>query len=138
MTKDGATIARDFALQDRFENMGVQLIKDVAAKTNAATGDGTTTAMVLARFIIHQGFRNIAAGANAVEMKKGVQGRPSWPARPSSEWLRRSKPARSSLRSQPSLSGDAQIGGMIAEAMDMLGPDGAIIVGREATKPSWI
>ena len=128
VTKDGATIARDFALQDRFENMGVQLIKEVAAKTNAATGDGATTAMVLARFIIHQGFRNIAAGANAVEMKKGVQGAAQLAGAAVKRMAAPVKTREVIAQVAAVASGDAQIGGMIAEALDMLGPDGAIIV----------
>lgn len=128
VTKDGATIAKDFALQDRFENMGVQLIKEVAAKTNAAAGDGTTTAMVLARFIIHEGFRSIAAGANPVELKKGVQGAAQLTAAALKRMAAPVKTREVVAQVAAIAAGDASIGEMIAMAMDTLGPDGVIIV----------
>ncbi len=128
VTKDGATIAKDFALQDRFENMGVQLIKEVAAKTNAAAGDGTTTAMVLARFIIHEGFRSIAAGANSVELKKGVQGAAQLTAAALKGMAAPVKTREVIAQVAAIAAGDAQIGVMIAEALDVLGPDGVVLV----------
>lgn len=128
VTKDGATIAKDFALQDRFENMGAKLIKEVAAKTNETVGDGTTTATVLARFILHQGFRNIAAGANAVELKKGVQGAAQLVAAAVKRMAAPVKTRDVLAQVAAIAAGDAQIGGMIAEALDTVGPDGVIMV----------
>ena len=128
VTKNGATIARDFALHGRIENMGVQLIKEVAAKTNETAGDGATTATVLARFIIHEGFRNIAAGANPMELKKGVQGAAQLVA---AAVKRMAAPVKTNdvlAQVAAIAAGDAQIGGMIAGALDTLGPDGIIIV----------
>jgi chaperonin GroEL len=128
VTNDGATIAKDFALQGRFENMGVQLIKEVAAKTSAAAGDGTTTAMVLARFIIHEGFRSIAAGANPVELKKGVQGAAQLTAAALKRMAAPVETREVIAQVAGIAAGDAQIGGMIAEALDKLGPDGVVTV----------
>ena len=73
ITNDGVTIAKDIELEDAFENMGAQLVKEVATKTNDAAGDGTTTATLLAQAIIREGMKNIAAGANPMILKKGIQ-----------------------------------------------------------------
>ena len=73
ITNDGVTIARDIELEDPFENMGAQLVKEVATKTNDVAGDGTTTATVLAQAMVHEGLRNVAAGANPMILKKGIQ-----------------------------------------------------------------
>ena len=72
ITNDGVTIARDIELEDPFENMGAQLVKEVSTKTNDVAGDGTTTATLLAQAMIHEGLRNLAAGANPIVMKKGM------------------------------------------------------------------
>lgn len=72
VTNDGVTIAKDIELEDAFENMGAQLVREVATKTNDAAGDGTTTATVLAQAIIHEGLKNIAAGANPMVLRKGI------------------------------------------------------------------
>ena len=73
ITNDGVTIAKEIELEDRFENMGAQLLKEVATKTNDIAGDGTTTATILAQSIVSEGLKNIAAGANPVILKKGIQ-----------------------------------------------------------------
>ena len=73
ITNDGVTIARDIELEDPFENMGAQLVKEVATKTNDVAGDGTTTATVLAQAMVREGMRNVAAGANPMVLKKGIQ-----------------------------------------------------------------
>ena len=73
ITNDGVTIARDIELEDPFENMGAQLVKEVAIKTNDVAGDGTTTATVLAQAMIKEGMRNVAAGANPMVLKKGIK-----------------------------------------------------------------
>src|ERR1035437_7263394 len=73
ISKDGVTVAKEIELEDKFENMGAQLCKEVASKTNDDTGDGTTTATVLAQAIVHEGMRNVAAGANPMELKMGIE-----------------------------------------------------------------
>ncbi|MBQ6280587.1 MAG: chaperonin GroEL, partial [Oscillospiraceae bacterium] len=73
VTNDGVTIAKDVELEDAFENMGAQLIREVATKTNDVAGDGTTTATLLAQAIVHEGLKNLAAGANPMIMKRGIQ-----------------------------------------------------------------
>ena len=73
ITNDGVTIAKEIELEDRFENMGAQLIKEVASKTNDVAGDGTTTATVLAQAMVHEGMKNLAAGANPIILRKGMQ-----------------------------------------------------------------
>src|SRR6516162_1572231 len=72
ITNDGVTIARDIELQDHYENMGAQLVKEVATKTNDVAGDGTTTATVLAQALVREGLRNVAAGANPIALKRGI------------------------------------------------------------------
>src|SRR5207237_3442427 len=73
ITNDGVTIAREVELEDKFENMGAQLVKEVATKTNDVAGDGTTTATVLAQALVHEGLRNVAAGASPSALKKGIE-----------------------------------------------------------------
>src|ERR687892_408796 len=73
ITNDGVTIAKEVELEDRFENLGAQLAKEVASKTNDVAGDGTTTATVLAQAMVHEGLRNVAAGANPMGLKKGIE-----------------------------------------------------------------
>ena len=73
ITNDGVSIAREVELEDAFENMGAQLVKEVATKTNDVAGDGTTTATVLAQAIVHEGLRNVAAGANPMSLKRGIE-----------------------------------------------------------------
>src|SRR5271166_4097979 len=73
ITNDGVTIARDIELEDHFENMGAQLVKEVATKTNDVAGDGTTTATVLAQSLVREGLRNVAAGANPMSLKRGIE-----------------------------------------------------------------
>ena len=72
VTKDGVTVAKEVELEDRFENMGAQMVKEVASKTNEQAGDGTTTATVLAQAIINVGIKNVTAGANPMDLKKGI------------------------------------------------------------------
>ena len=100
ITNDGVTIARDIELEDHFENMGAQLVKEVATKTNDVAGDGTTTATLLAQAIVREGLKNLAAGANPMVLKKGIEdateaaveslkdiSAPSAASRPSRRWL---------------------------------------------------
>ena len=73
ITNDGVTIAKDVELEDAFENMGAQLVREVATKTNDVAGDGTTTATLLAQAIVHEGLKNVSAGANPMVMRKGIE-----------------------------------------------------------------
>ncbi len=129
VTNDGVTIAKEIELKDPFENMGAQMVKEVASKTNDVAGDGTTTATVLAQSIIHEGLRNRAAGANPTYMKKGIEAA----ATAAVESIhKQSKPVKDSqIISQVaaiSANNDLTIGGLIADAMDKVGKDGVITV----------
>jgi len=128
ITNDGVTIARDIDLDDPFENMGAQLVKEVATKTNDIAGDGTTTATVLAQAIITEGLKNVAAGANPMILKRGID---KGVAAIVEELKRLSKPVNTpeetaqlaSVSSQ-----DPEIGKMISEVMEQVGKDGVITV----------
>jgi len=128
ITNDGVTIARDIDLDDPFENMGAQLVKEVATKTNDIAGDGTTTATVLAQAIITEGLKNVAAGANPMILKRGID---KGVAAIVEELKRQSKPVNTpeetaqlaSVSSQ-----DPEIGKMISEVMEQVGKDGVITV----------
>lgn len=98
ITNDGVTIARDIDLEDSTENMGAQLVKEVATKTNDIAGDGTTTATLLAQIIIREGFKNVAAGANPLILKKELRERLQRQLRISRQMLRRLRLRRASLR----------------------------------------
>ena len=128
ITNDGVTIAREIELEDSVENMGAQLVKEVATKTNDVAGDGTTTATLLAQAIIREGFKNLAAGANPMVLKRGIQGAVD---RAVEEIKKVSKPVetKESIAQVASVSaGDSEIGGLIAEAMEKVGKDGVITV----------
>ena len=128
VTHDGVTVAKEIELEDPFENMGAQLLKEAATKTNDVAGDGTTTATVLAQAIVHEGQRNMAAGANPMLLKKGIEaGRDAIVAA-----LREmSTPVveKDSIGQVASISAaDTEIGSLIAEVMDRVGKDGVITV----------
>ena len=136
ITNDGVTIAKEIELEDPFENMGAQLVKEVATKTNDVAGDGTTTATLLAQAIIREGLKNVAAGANPmVRASKGIRGRHRRRRRRAAE----ESPSPSSQPSRPSRSvaaisaGDETIGKLIAEAMEKVGKDGVITVEESKT-----
>ncbi|HZJ63525.1 MAG TPA: TCP-1/cpn60 chaperonin family protein, partial [Kofleriaceae bacterium] len=78
ITKDGVTVAKEIELEDRFENMGAQMVKEVASKTSDVAGDGTTTATVLAQAIVREGLKNVAAGANPMALKRGIESAVGW------------------------------------------------------------
>ncbi|MCD8206181.1 MAG: chaperonin GroEL [Clostridia bacterium] len=128
ITNDGVTIAKEIELEDPFENMGAQLVKEVSTKTNDVAGDGTTTAMVLAQAIIREGLKNLAAGANPIILKKGI----SKAVDTATEKLRKiSKPIENKLAISQVASisaGDEEIGNLIADAMEIVGNDGVITV----------
>jgi len=128
ITNDGVTIAREIELEDPFENMGAQLVKEVATKTNDVAGDGTTTATVLAQAIIREGLKNVAAGANPMILKKGIE---KAVAATVDEIKKISKPieSKSAISQVASISAaDQDIGNLIAEAMETVGNDGVITV----------
>lgn len=128
ITNDGVTIARDIELADPFENMGAQLVKEVATKTNDVAGDGTTTATVLAQAMIQEGMRNVAAGANPMILKKGIE----LAVKTLVEEIKKKSikvNGKEDIAQVASVSaGDAEIGGLIAEAMEKVGNDGVITV----------
>ena len=128
ITNDGVTIARDIELADPFENMGAQLVKEVATKTNDVAGDGTTTATVLAQAMIQEGMRNVAAGANPMILKKGIE----LAVKTLVEEIKKKSikvNGKADIAQVASVSaGDAEIGGLIAEAMEKVGNDGVITV----------
>lgn len=129
ITKDGVTVAKEIELEDRFENMGAQLVKEVATKTNDIAGDGTTTATVLAYAIIKEGFKNVTAGSNPTLIKKGIDKAVS---KVVEEIKKIAKPVsgREEIRDVAAISAnnDTEIGEYIAEAMDKVGKDGVITV----------
>ena len=128
ITNDGVTIAREIELEDSVENMGAQLVKEVATKTNDVAGDGTTTATLLAQIIIKEGFKNVAAGANPMELKKGIQGAVDV-AVDEIKKISKSVETKASIAQVASVSAGAEdIGGLIAEAMEKVGKDGVITV----------
>jgi chaperonin GroEL len=128
ITNDGVTIAREIELEDPFKNMGAQLVKEVATKTNDVAGDGTTTATLLAQSIIREGFKNVAAGANPMLLKKGIQGAVDV-AVEAIENIAIPVKGREEVAQVASISaGDEEIGDLIAEAMEKVGTDGVITV----------
>ena len=128
ITNDGVTIAKEIELEDAYENMGAQIVKEVASKTNDVAGDGTTTATLLAQSIIREGFKNVAAGANPMVLKRGIQGAVDVAV----EELRlNSKPVESkeAIAQVASVSAsDTEIGGLIADAMEKVTAAGVITV----------
>ncbi|MFZ5753174.1 MAG: TCP-1/cpn60 chaperonin family protein, partial [Bacillota bacterium] len=123
ITNDGVTIAREIELEDPFENMGAQLVKEVATKTNDVAGDGTTTATVLAQAIIREGLKNVAAGANPMILKKGIE---KAVAAAVNEIKAVAKPieSKAAIAQVASISAaDKEIGDLIAEAMETVGND---------------
>jgi chaperonin GroEL len=125
---DGVTIAKEIELEDPFENMGAQLLKEAASKTNDVAGDGTTTATVLAQAIIHEGFRNIAAGADSMALKRGID-KGVVALRKSIEAMSTPVSGKTQIAQVASLSAhDDEMGGLIAEVMEKVGKDGVITV----------
>ncbi len=128
ITNDGVTIAREIELEDAVENMGAQVVKEVASKTNDVAGDGTTTATLLAQIIIKEGFKNVAAGANPMVLKRGIQGAVDV-AVDEIKRLAQVVDSQESVAQVASVSAaDEEIGGLIAEAMEKVGKDGVITV----------
>jgi chaperonin GroEL len=129
ITNDGVTIAKEIELEDPWENMGAQLAKEVATKTNDVAGDGTTTATVLAQAMVREGLRNVAAGANPMDLKRGIEQAVEAVVKSIGE-LARDIETSEEIANVASISAnnDASIGKVIAEAMDKVGKDGVITV----------
>ena len=130
ITKDGVTVAKEIELEDKVENMGAQMVREVASKTNDNAGDGTTTATVLAQSIIQKGLKNVTAGANPMDLKRGIDEAVKVVV---DELGKLSKPVGDSIESirqvgSISANGDAEIGNNIASAMEKVGKDGVITV----------
>jgi chaperonin GroEL len=129
VTNDGVTIAKEIELEDPFENMGAQMLKEVASKTNDVAGDGTTTATILAQKIVHEGLRNLAAGANPMFVKRGIEAATVVAVE---AIKKQSKPVKDSITISQvaaiSANNDNEIGKLIADAMDKVGKDGVITV----------
>jgi len=129
VTKDGVTVAKEIELEDSYENMGAQMVKEVASKTSSVAGDGTTTATILAESIFNEGLKNITAGANAMQVKRGIE---KGVAQIVEELHNMSTPIESSKQIEQvatcSANQDAEIGKKLAEAMAKVGKDGVITV----------
>src|SRR6059058_5409446 len=133
ITKDGVTVAKEIELKDNLENMGAQMVKEVASKTSDVAGDGTTTATVLAQAIYREGVKTVAAGANPMALKRGID---KAVERAVEEIRRLSKDVKGPMIAQVgtiSANGDRTIGELIAEAMDKVGKDGVITVEESKT-----
>jgi len=128
ITKDGVTVAKEIELEDPYENMGAQLVREVASKTNDVAGDGTTTATVLAEAILEEGMKNVAAGANPMLLKRGIEKAVDAVV---GEIKRIAKPVdtKEAIEHLASIAGnDPEIGGYVADAMDKVGKEGVITV----------
>lgn len=133
ITKDGVTVAKEIELKDALENMGAQMVREVASKTSDVAGDGTTTATVLAQSIFKEGVKTVAAGANPMALKRGID---KAVIKVMEEIKRLSKPVKGDAIEQVgtiSANGDKTIGGIIAQAMDKVGKDGVITVEESKT-----
>src|SRR6187549_3659515 len=133
ITKDGVTVAKEIDLKDPLENMGAQMVKEVASKTSDVAGDGTTTATVLAQAIYREGIKNVVAGANPMELKRGIEKAVEAVV---GELKKMKMDVGGNMVAQVgtiSANGDATIGKIIAEAMDKVGKDGVITVEEAKT-----
>ncbi len=128
ITNDGVTIAREIELEDAVENMGAQVVKEVASKTNDVAGDGTTTATLLAQSIIREGFKNVAAGANPMIIKKGIQGATEVAVENIKKIANPVETKEAIAQVAAVSAGDATIGELISDAMEQVGKDGVITV----------
>src|ERR687884_1516552 len=128
VTHDGVTVAKEIELEDHFANMGAQLLKEAATKTNDVAGDGTTTATVLAQAIVHEGMRNVAAGANAMLLKQGIDLATDAIVGRIQEMATEVKGKEEIAQVAAISAADKEIGDLIAEVMEKVGKDGVITV----------
>ena len=133
ITNDGVTIAKEIELEDRFENMGAQLVKEVATKTNDAAGDGTTTATVLAQAMINEGMKNIAAGANAIVLRKGMKKAVETAQKAIKEMSKPVSGKRDITRVAAISAESDEVGEMVADAMEKVGKNGVITIEEAKT-----
>ena len=137
ITNDGVTIAKEIELEDPFENMGAQLVKEVSTKTNDVAGDGTTTATLLAQAIVGEGLKNLAAGANPMVMKKGIAKATEAAIEAMKANSQKVNGAADIARVGAVSSGDETIGALIAEAMEKVGHDGVITIEESKTAETY-
>ncbi|MDE5583364.1 MAG: chaperonin GroEL [Ruminococcus sp.] len=137
ITNDGVTIAKDIELEDAFENMGAQLVKEVATKTNDAAGDGTTTATLLAQTIVREGMKNIAAGANPMVLKKGIAKAVDVAVKSITENSKEVSGTEDIARVGTVSSADENVGKLIAEAMEKVTADGVITIEESKTAETY-
>ncbi len=137
ITNDGVTIAKEVELEDAFENMGAQLVKEVATKTNDVAGDGTTTATLLAQALVREGMKNVAAGANPMVVKKGIQKAVDAAVAGLKEISEPVKCSSDIARIATVSSADENVGALIAEAMDKVSADGVITVEESKTAETY-
>ena len=129
ITKDGVTVAKEIELEDKFENMGAQMVREVASKTNDLAGDGTTTATVLAQAIVREGAKSVAAGMNPMDLKRGIDIAVAAVVKDIEKRARKvGSSAEVAQVGTISSNGDKQIGKMIADAMQKVGNEGVITV----------
>ena len=128
ITNDGVTIAKEIELKDAFENMGAQLVREVATKTNDAAGDGTTTATVLAQALVREGMKNVAAGANPMDVKRGMQKAVKAAVGAFAANSKQMSGSADIARVATVSAGDETVGSLIAEAMEKVGSDGVITI----------
>ena len=133
ITNDGVTIAKEIELEDGFENMGAQLIREVAAKTNDVAGDGTTTATVLAQAMVHEGMKNLAAGANPIILRRGMKIATEAAVEELAKMSQKVKGKEQITRVAAVSSGDETIGAMVADAMEKVSGDGVITIEESKT-----
>ena len=133
ITNDGVTIAKEIELEDRFENMGAQLVKEVATKTNDVAGDGTTTATVLAQAMINEGMKNIAAGANAIVLRKGMKKAVETAQKAIKEMSKPVSGKRDITRVAAISAESDEVGEMVADAMEKVGKNGVITIEEAKT-----
>ena len=133
ITNDGVTIAKEIELEDAFENMGAQLIKEVASKTNDVAGDGTTTATVLAQAMVHEGMKNLAAGANPIVMRRGMKKATDAAVEAIREMSSKVNGKEQIARVAAVSSGDDEVGQMVADAMEKVSNDGVITIEESKT-----
>ena len=126
ITNDGVTIAKDIELEDPFENMGAALVREVATKTNDIAGDGTTTATLLAQSIVHEGMKNVVAGANPMVLKRGIKKATDCLVKKLQENAKTVSTKEEKAQVASISAGDTEIGGLIADAMEKVGNDGGI------------
>ena len=133
ITNDGVTIAKEVELPDAFENMGAQLVKEVATKTNDAAGDGTTTATVLAQAMIQEGMKNLAAGANPIVLRKGMKKATDCAVDAIAQMSSKVKGKHQMARVAAISAGDEEVGNMVADAMEKVSVDGVITIEESKT-----